>query len=345
MAGLPDRVASGEQLDDLLSEPTAGVIQTLGKLDGDLLVLGVGGKMGPTLARMAVRASEQASVKRRVIGVARFSNRELPAWLARHGVEPLTADLLDPRQVAQLPDAANVIVMTALKFGASGRPGDTWAVNCWLPANICQRFAGSRIAAFSTGNVYPLTPIARGGSLETDSLGPVGEYAASCVGRERMYDYFSRLAGTKISILRLNYACELRYGVLVDLAQQILAREPIDLTMGAVNVIWQGDANAMTLQSLAHATSPPFAINVSGPEILSVRRTCEQLGELLGKPPVFAGSEGPDALLSNGQLGHRLFGYPRVAIGQLLAWIADWLKGGGELLGKPTKFQERDGKF
>jgi len=342
---MPPTIESADQLDDLLSEPTAGVVETLRRLEGDLLILGVGGKMGPTLARMAARALQQAGVKRRVIGVARFSNRELPAWLQKHGIEPLTCDLLDPRQIDQLPEAANVVVMTALKFGASGRPDDTWAVNCWMPANICQRFAGSRIAAFSTGNVYPLTPIAQGGSLETDSLAPVGEYAASCVGRERLYDYFSRSAGTKLSIVRLNYACELRYGVLVDLARQILAGEPIDLSMGAVNVIWQGDANAMTLQSLGHVASPPFILNVAGPETLSVRRTCEQLGELLGKPPVFAGCEGPDALLSSGQLGHRLFGYPRVPIQQLLRWIAHWLLRGGELLGKPTKFQVRDGKF
>jgi nucleoside-diphosphate-sugar epimerase len=294
---------------------------------------------------MAVRAFQQAGVKRRVIGVARFSNRELPAWLQKHGVEPLTADLLDPQQIARLPGAANIVAMTALKFGSSGRPGDTWAVNCWMPANICQRYAGSRIAAFSTGNVYPFTPVAHGGSVETDPLAPVGEYAASCVGRERMYDYFSRSAGTRVSILRLNYACELRYGVLVDLARQILAGEPIDLTMGAVNVLWQGDANALTLQSLAYAASPPFVVNIAGPETLSVRRTCEELGELLGKPPVFTSTEGPDALLSSGQLGHRLFGYPRVSIQQLLSWIADWLKKGGELLGKPTKFQVRDGKF
>jgi len=342
---MPPTIESADQLDDLLSEPTAGVLETLRWLEGDLLILGVGGKMGPTLARMAARAFQQAGMKRRVIGAARFSNRELPAWLQKHGIEPLTCDLLDPRQIDQLPEAANVVVMTALKFGASGRPGDTWAVNCWMPANICQRFAGSRIAAFSTGNVYPLTPISQGGSLETDPLAPVGEYAASCVGRERLYDYFSRSAGTKLSIVRLNYACELRYGVLVDLARQILAGEPIDLSMGAVNVIWQGDANAMTLQSLGHVASPPFLVNVAGPETLSVRRTCEQLGELLGKPPVFAGCEGPDALLSSGQLGHRLFGYPRVPIQQLLRWIADWLLRGGELLGKPTKFQVRDGKF
>jgi nucleoside-diphosphate-sugar epimerase len=342
---LPTRLPSPTALDDLLSTPTPGVVETLAKLDGDLVILGVGGKMGPTLAQMAVRAFELAGVKRKVIGVARFSNPELPAWLQTHGIEPLACDLLDPQQLARLPDAANIVAMAALKFGSSGRPGDTWAVNCWLPANICQRFAGSRIAAFSTGNVYPLTPITRGGSIESDPPAPVGEYAASCLGRERIYEYFSRTAGTPVSILRLNYACELRYGVLVDLARQILAGEPIDLSMGAVNVIWQGDANAMTLQSLTHATSPPFVVNIAGPETLSVRRLCEQLGDLLGQPPHFTGCEGPDSLLSNGQLGHRLFGYPQVPLQQLLLWIADWLKSGGQLLGKPTKFQVRDGKF
>jgi nucleoside-diphosphate-sugar epimerase len=342
---MPPTIDSTEQLDCLLSTPPPALVAAFERLEGDLVILGVGGKMGPTLARMAVRASEQAGVKRRVVGVARFTNRELPAWLERHGIEPIACDLLDPRQLDSLPDAANVVAMTALKFGASGRPGDTWAVNCWLPSTICQRFAASRIAAFSTGNVYPLTPLALGGSIESDSLAPVGEYAASCVGRERMYDYFSRTAGTRVSILRLNYACELRYGVLVDLARQILAGEPIDLAMGAVNVIWQGDANALALWSLTAAVSPPFVLNIAGPEILSIRRVCQQLGELLGKPPVFVGQEAGESLLSSGQLAHRLFGYPSVPIQQLVVWVADWLRRGGELLGKPTKFQVRDGQF
>jgi hypothetical protein len=341
----PPRVNSSEHLDDLLSEPTPGVVETLRSIEGDLLILGVGGKMGPTLARMAARASHEAGIKRRVIGVARFSRPELPEWLRRHGVEPLPADLLDAGQLAALPDAANVLVMTALKFGSSGQPGDTWAVNCWLPAAVCERFADSRIVGFSTGNVYPLTPLALGGSVGSDLLSPVGEYAASCVGRERLYDYFSRTNDTGISIVRLNYACELRYGVLVDLARQILRGEPIDLSMGAVNVIWQGDASAMTLQAFGHCDSPPFVVNVAGPETLSVRRLCEQLGALLGKAPVFTGAEATEALLSNGQLGHRLFGYPRVSIGQLCEWIAAWLKDGGDVLDKPTKFQVRDGKF
>src|SRR5436853_576890 len=196
----PERIGSTDELDDLLSTPTSGVIETLGKLDGDILILGVGGKMGPSLARMAVRASHEAGVKRRVIGAARFSNSALPAWLEKHGIEPVVCDLLDPKQVGRLPNATNIVAMPALKFGSSGRPADTWAVNCWLPATICQRYAASRIAAFSTGNVYPLTPISSGGCVESDALAPVGEYAASCVGRERMYEYFSRSAGTAVSI-------------------------------------------------------------------------------------------------------------------------------------------------
>ena len=345
MHELPDVIPNTQVLEDLLSEPTPAVVDALRQHEGDLLILGVGGKMGPTLARMAARASQLAGSQRRIYGVARFSNPHLPAWLEKYGVQPWQADLLDPQQVARLPDAALVVLMTALKFGASGRPGDTWAVNCWLPATICQRYAHSSLVGFSTGNVYPLTPVVRGGSVETDPLEPVGEYAASCVGRERLYDYFSRKQGTRISIIRLNYACELRYGVLVDLARQILAGEPIDLAMGAVNVIWQGDANAMALASFARTNSPPFVLNVAGPETLSVRRVCQQLGHRLGKDPLFHGAEGMDALLSNGQLGHRLFGYPRVPVQRLIDWIADWLLRGGEVWDRPTKFQVRDGTF
>jgi nucleoside-diphosphate-sugar epimerase len=341
----PERIGSTDELDDLLSAPTPDVIETLRKLDGDILILGVGGKMGPTLGQMAARASREAGVRRRIIGVARFSNPQLPAWLEKHGVEPLVCDLLDSKQLENLPNAANIVAMPAFKFGSSSCPANTWAVNCWLPAQICQRYPASRIAAFSTGNVYPLTPVSRGGSVESDPLAPIGEYAASCVGRERMYEYFSRSAGSAISILRLNYACELRYGVLVDLARQIMAGDPIDLTMGYVNVIWQGDANAMALQSMAHAASPPFVINIAGPETLSVRQLCQRLGEFLGRPPVFAGAEDDKALLSNGGLGCQLFGAPRVSIDHLCQWIAHWLKSGGELLDKPTKFQVRDGKF
>ena len=316
MTTISPSIPSPDALDDLLSTPTPGVVEALARLEGDLLILGVGGKMGPTLARMAVRASQQAGVKRRVIGVARFSNPELPAWLQaawRRDAGLRLCSIL--RSSRSCPTRPTSIVMTALKFGSTGRPGDTWAVNCWMPANICQRYAGSRIAGVLDRQCLSALADLHGGSLETDPLAPVGEYAASCVGRERMYDYFSR-RGWHAAVDR---AAELRLRTAVRRARRSgpadSAGEPIDLTMGAVNVIWQGDANAMTLQSLAHAASPPFVVNVAGPETLSVRRICEHLGELLGKPPVFSGTEGADGpALSNGHLGHQLFGYPRVPI-------------------------------
>ena len=342
---LPAVIADIDQLDDLLSEPTPLVVETLARLDGDLLLLGVGGKMGPTLARMARRAFDAAGGRRRVIGAARFSNPDHEAWLRRHGVETLRCDLLDPAQLERLPDAANVVFMTGMKFGATGQEALTWAMNCHLPALVAQRYRGSRIVAFSTGNVYGLSPVHLGGSLETDPLNPVGEYAQSCVGRERMFEHFSRTLGTPTAILRLNYATELRYGVLVDLARRVCSGEPVPLAMGHLNALWQGDANAMALCAFAKASSPPFVVNLAGPETLSVRQVAEEFGRLLGRPPTFEGAEAADALLSNGELGYRLFGRPRVTAGQMIAWVADWLRHGGPTLGKPTHFESRDGRF
>jgi nucleoside-diphosphate-sugar epimerase len=339
------QIDSVEQLDLLLSEPTPKVIQTLAELPGDLMVLGVAGKMGPTLARMAVRAYEAAGAKRRVIGVARFSRPQEQQKLEGWGVQTIRCDLLDPAALARLPEVPNLVYMAGMKFGSSGNEALTWAMNAFLPGLVCRRFAGSRIAAFSSGNVYGLSPLALGGSLETDSLQPQGDYAMSCVGRERMFEYASDSAATPVSILRLNYACELRYGVLVDLARKVWAREPIDLAMGHFNVIWQGDANAMALASLGHASSPALVLNVAGPELLSVRRICEHLGRLMGREVCFTGTEAPDALLSNGQLGHRLFGYPRVSVERLLGWVAHWVSNGGVNLGKPTHFETRSGQF
>jgi hypothetical protein len=232
-----------------------------------------------------------------------------------------------------------------MKFGSTGQEARTWAVNAYLPGMICERFRGSRVVAFSTGNVYGLSPVALGGSLESDPLSPVGEYAMSCLGRERIYEAFSRSLGIPMALLRLNYATELRYGVLVDLAQQVLSGKAIDLGMGHLNALWQADANAAALCAFAHVATPPFVVNLAGPELLSVRRLAQELGGLLQRPVTFAGSEGADALLSNGQLGHRLFGYPRVGVSQMLLWIADWLRRGGPTLGKPTHFEARDGKF
>jgi hypothetical protein len=340
-----DKIADTEQLEDLLSEPSEAAIETLGRLDGDLILLGVGGKMGPTLAWMARRASDRAGVRRRVIGVARFSDTRLEARLQRWGVETVRCDLLNPLQLGRLPDVPNVVFMTGMKFGSTGQEALTWAMNSWLPGLVCQKFRRSRIAAFSTGNVYGLTPVSLGGSVETDTLHAVGDYAMSCVGRERIFEHFSRSEAIPMTLLRLNYATEMRYGVLVDLAQRLLAREPIDLAMGHLNAIWQADANAMALASLGQAASPPLVVNIAGPELLSVRRIATEFGERLDRPVTFRGTESPEALLSNGQLGHRLFGYPRVSVGQMVQWIADWIGRGGETLGKPTHFEVRDGKY
>ncbi len=342
---LPHRIESEEHLEDLLSTPSEGAIETLGRLDGDILLLGVGGKMGPTLARMARRASEIAGIRRRILGVSRFGAGDLEQRLQQQGIETLRCDLLDPVQLEKLPDAPNVIFMTGMKFGSAGQSALTWAMNCLVPAMVARRFRASRIVAFSTGNVYGLSPVVLGGSAETDSLQPVGEYAQSCLGRERVFEHFSRTEGTAAALLRLNYATELRYGVLVDLALRIRDGEPIDLSMGHFNAIWQADANAMALQAFAHVASPPFIVNIAGPELLSVRRVAEEFGRLLNRPVNFQNQEAPDAFLSNGQLSHRLFGYPRVGVQQQIHWIADWLDRGGPILGKPTHFEDRAGKY
>jgi nucleoside-diphosphate-sugar epimerase len=340
-----DTIADVADLEDRLSSPTPALVEAMSRPQGDLLVLGAAGKMGPTLARMARRAFDQAGVRRRVIGVSRFSEPGLQARLESWGVQTVAADLLDPAQVAQLPDVPNVVFMAGMKFGSTGNQALTWAMNVHLPALVAQKFRQSRIVAFGTGNVYGLSPIALGGSLEPDPLNPTGEYAMSCVGRERMFEHFSRSNGTKVSLVRLNYACELRYGVLVDLARKVWEGRSVDLSMGAFNAIWQADANAAALRSFEDATSPPLVLNVAGPETLSVRRVCQQFGELFGKPVVFEGSECSDALLSNGQRVHALYGYPEVPAGRLIQWVADWVSRGGALSNKPTHFEARDGRF
>ncbi len=334
-----------EQLECLLSEPTADVIETLRRLEGDVLLLGVAGKMGPTLARMARRASDTAGVRRRVIGVSRFSSPEAAACLQAHGVETIQCDLLNEDEVFKLPDAANVIFMAGMKFGSTGQEAATWAMNSYLPGVVCRKFRRSKIVGFSTGNVYGLTPVNGGGSCETDALQPVGEYAMSCLGRERVFEHFSRTLGIPTTLIRLNYACELRYGVLVDLAQKVWRGESVPLSMSCFNEIWQGDANAMALLALAHASVPPFVVNVTGPELLVVREVCAQFGRLMDRPVNFTGSETPIALLSKAGRAFDLWGNPRVSADQLIEWVADWILRGGATLGKPTHFESRDGKF
>jgi nucleoside-diphosphate-sugar epimerase len=341
----PDSIRDVEHLEDLLSQPSPGAIASMARLQGDLVLLGVGGKMGPTLARMAKRADQTAGVKRRIIGVSRFSEEGLERQLQSHGIETIRCDLLDRAQVEKLPEVPNAIFMTGMKFGSTGQEGMTWAMNVFVPGMACEKFKHSRIVCFSTGNVYGLTPVALGGSVENDVLRPVGEYAMSAVGRERIVDHFSRTYQVPAAILRLNYATEMRYGVLVDVASKVWAGAPIDVSMGHLNAIWQADANAMTLQAFDHLGTPPRVFNIAGPELLSVRRVAEQLGKLLDKSVTITGSEAADALLNNAQESHRLFGYPRIGAAQLLAWIADWTRRGGVNLGKPTHFEARDGKF
>jgi nucleoside-diphosphate-sugar epimerase len=341
----PSRIETVAELDELLSEPTAQAVDAFGKLDGDLMLLGVAGKMGPTLARMARIASERADVKRRIIGVARFSTPGVEAWLHGRGIDTIRCDLLDETQLAALPDVPNIIAMFGMKFGSTGQEARTWAMNCLLPGLVCQKFRRSRIVAFSTGNVYALTPIARGGSLETDLLNPTGDYAMSCVGRERIYEHCSRTFGIPMAILRLNYATEMRYGVLVDIAQRVWAGEPVDVCMGHLNAIWQADANAAALSAFGQLAVPPLVLNIAGPEILSVRRVAEEFGRRLGKPVTIAGTENRDALLSNAGQSHQLFGLPRVDAERMIAWIADWVAHGGATLGKPTHFEVCDGQF
>jgi len=342
---LSHSIRDTEHLDLLLSDPPDYVVEAMRSVEGDVLVLGVGGKMGPTLALMAKRASVRARVNRRVIGVARFSEPSARRALDDAGIETLRGDLLNEREIEQLPDASNVVFMAGRKFGSTGLESLTWAMNTHVPALVARRFRNSRIAVFSTGNVYGLSAVGRGGSKETDLPRPVGEYAMSCLGRERIFEYFSGRYDTRIAILRLNYAIEMRYGVVADLARRVAANEPIDLTMGYFNAIWQGDANAMALASLKHASSPPLVINIAGPEELSVRAVSTTLGGLLGRPVSFTGNESADALLSNGERGWSLFGRPRVAIGQSVEWTADWTRRGGTTLEKPTHFESRDGSF
>jgi nucleoside-diphosphate-sugar epimerase len=337
--------ASEAALEDALSAPSSALVASLRSTPGDIVILGAAGKMGPTLARMARRALHELGTHDRVIAVSRFSSARAEQSLRESGIETIRCDLLDRAAVEALPDAPNVIFMAGQKFGTRDAPSSTWTMNVVLPAIAAERYAQSRIVAFSTGNVYALSSVSRGGSRESDAPQPIGEYAMSCLGRERIFEDASARRGTRVAIIRLNYAVDLRYGVLVDLASRVLRDEPIDLRMGHVNVIWQGDANDWALRSLAHASAPPFVVNVTGSETLAVRELAGRFGELLHRTPSFTGSEAPDALLSNATRAHALFGPPAVSTSMLLEWVAEWVQSGQPLLGKPTHFEERTGAF
>ena len=339
------KIQDVQQLEEALSRPSEEVIETMGRIEGDIMVLGVGGKIGPTLAMMARRASDAGGIKRRVIGVARFSSPELREHLTSHGIETIACDLLDRKALENLPEVPNVLYLAAKKFGSTGAESMTWAMNVYLPGLVSEKFSASRIVAYSTGNVYPLVPTDSDGSTETSPTEPVGDYAMSCLGRERVFSHFSETRGTRVSLVRLNYATELRYGTLVDIAGQVLAEQPVDLSMGYFNAVWQGDSNAMTLRALDHVSSPPFVVNLAGPEKLSVRHCAEYLGQLMGKTAAFTGTEAPDAFLSDGRLGYEKLGQITVNAKVMMRLIADWQLRGGSSLGKPTHFQTRDGRF
>ncbi len=342
---LPEIIASEAELDDFLATPTDDLIEALVALGGDLLILGVGGKMGPSLARLARRAIDRAGSRQRVIGVSRFTDPKVAERLGAAGVETISRDLLDDGALDSLPDAPNVIFMAGRKFGSTGAEDLTWAMNADLPARVARRYRRARLVVFSTGNVYPLVPVVSGGATEDQPVGPVGEYAQSCLGRERLVTYVSRRHETPMTIIRLNYAIDLRYGILQDVAGKVWRNEPVDLTMGNVNVIWQGDANRMALRALAITASPPTVLNVTGPETVSVRQLARRFGELLGFAPSFVGEEASTALLSNAARAYQLFGYPRVSLETMVRWVAHWVKIGGPLLNKPTHFEARDGRF
>jgi len=334
------------ELEDELSLPTEGVLEALASLDGDLMVLGAGGKMGPTLARMARRAMDQlGQLGRRVIAVSRFANERDVSDLLRHGVEVVRCDLLDREAVAALPEVPNVIMMAGQKFGTGAAPEMTWVMNTLVPAVVMERFRRSRMVVFSTGCVYPLSKVSGGGSREEDTLGPPGEYANSCVGRERISEYYSRRNESPMLLLRLSYAIELRYGVLMDVAQKIMRGEPVDVTMGYVNVIWQGDANARAIQSLGRVSSPPVALNVTGLERVAIRDLARVLGRRLGRRVETVGEEAEVAWLFDASRSYEWFGPPTVSLDEMIEATVMWVLAGGATLGKPTHFEVRDGSF
>jgi nucleoside-diphosphate-sugar epimerase len=325
--------------------PSEALVSDIAALKGDILILGVGGKMGPALARLAKQAVDSAGMNKRIIGASRFSEAGLQNELNSLGIETYKADLLQDDQLNALPEAENVLYLAGTKFGTTGKESFTWAMNAYLPGRVAQKYKNSKIVVFSTGNVYPLTPVLMGGADESLAPQPVGEYAQSCLGRERLFQYYSSIHNTPILIYRLNYANDVTYGVLIEIARSVKEKKPVDLSMGHVNVIWQGDANEIALRALHHCSVPSKILNVAGPETIAVRWIAKEFGKLFGQSPEFINQEQDTALLSNAAESFRLFGYPKVPLKKMLEVIVEWINEGGRIINKPTHFQERKGQF
>jgi len=328
-------------LEDILSEPTDATKEIAAGLNGDIVVLGAGGKMGPTLAIML----RKTSGGKNIYAVSRFSDKAVRSRIERAGIKTIQADLLDESLYSQLPDVENVFYLAGMKFGATGNQPLTWALNIFLPGLVARHYKNSRIVVFSTGNVYPLVDVDGGGASEKTAPEPIGEYAQSCLGRERIFEYFSQLHNTPMTVVRLNYANEPRYGIIVDLTSRILNGEPVDLTMGAVNLIWQRDANDYIIRSISLAKSPPTILNVTGPDTVLVRQLAEQIGKELNKKPKFTSREAQTALLSNASFCFSMFGYPQTTLDEMVSIIVKWVASGKMVLNKPTKYDIRNGKF
>ena len=334
-----------EKLDTLLTTPSDALVEDVKKIKGDIMVLGAGGKMGPTLCILAKNAIEKAGVQKRVIAVSRFTDPIATELLHKNNVETISCDLLNTEQLRALPEAENIIYMAGRKFGTDGSEWKTWAMNATLPAFVAEKFQKSNIVVFSSGNIYPIVPRSGGGSREEDKVGPIGEYTMSCLARERAFEYAANHYGTKIFMYRLNFAVDLRYGVLYDMADRIMKGEPISIATPVLNCIWQGSANEIAIRGLLHAESPAKIMNVTGPETVSIQKAAKMLGKILGKEPIFEGEPGNDAYLNDSAEAMETFGYPAVSIRTLIRWQAEWILDGGRALGKPTHFEERKGSY
>jgi hypothetical protein len=342
---LPEVIHDESELDQQLTEPSDRLLESVRSISSPLLILGAGGKMGPSLAILAHRAAQLAGHKLEVVAVSRFNNAHSRAYLESQGVKTMGCDLLDAQALRQLPEAQNIVYLVGMKFGTSRNSAATWALNTLVPARVCERYRHSQIVALSTGNVYPMSEVNQAGSVETDALTPLGEYANAAVGRERIFEFCSRLDGPLVVLLRLFYAVDLRYGILADIARMVYTRRPISLATGMFNCIWQGDANDMILRAFPWAACPPSAWNLCRPELLSVRQTARRFGELFGQEPIFSGTESSTALLGNSSRLCAVLGHPPTSLDTMIRWTAHWVNTGGRDLGRPTHFEVRDGKY